>query len=36
VDTLKSGKSDDEDLSLEGREGMVWLIGEQRWADRRP
>jgi len=36
VDTLKSGKSDDEDLSLEGREGMVWLIGEQRWADRPP
>ena len=35
VDTLKSGKSDDEDLSLEGREGMVWLIGEQRWEDRR-
>ena len=35
VDTLKSGKSDDEDLTLEGREGMVWLIGEQRWADRR-
>lgn len=34
VDTLKSGKSDDEDLTLEGREGMVWLIGEQRWEDR--
>jgi peptidoglycan hydrolase-like protein with peptidoglycan-binding domain len=34
VDTLKSGKSDDEDLSLEGKEGMVWLIGEQRWEDR--
>ena len=35
IDTLKSGQSDDEDLTLEGREGMVWLIGEQRWEDRR-
>lgn len=32
VDTLKSGNTDDEDLSLENREGMVWLIGEQRWC----
>ena len=34
IDSIKSGKSDDEDLALDGRDNRVWLIGEQRWEDR--
>lgn len=34
IDSIKSGKSDDEDLSLDGTDNRVWLIGEQRWEDR--
>jgi peptidoglycan hydrolase-like protein with peptidoglycan-binding domain len=31
--TLRSGNSDDEDLEFQG--DRVWLIGEQRWENRR-
>lgn len=34
IDSIKSGKSDDEDLALDGTDNRVWLIGEQRWEDR--
>ena len=33
IDKIFSGESDDEDMGQLG-EGMVWLLGEQRWAVR--
>jgi peptidoglycan hydrolase-like protein with peptidoglycan-binding domain len=32
--SLRSGNSDDEDLSHSNSGHMVWLMGEQRWEDR--